>query len=99
MRSRRSAWHGGSHAPEHPLSRPPGRRGRGGAGGVAAGLGKARGRAARRGAGPRGSEGRGGGGHAEGRVTRVVDGDTIHVWTGGHDEAVRYIGVDTPESV
>jgi micrococcal nuclease len=46
-----------------------------------------------------GSEGRGGGGHAEGRVTRVVDGDTIHVWTGGHDEAVRYIGVDTPESV
>src|SRR4051812_42699239 len=46
-----------------------------------------------------GSEGRGGGGHAEGRVTRVVDGDTIHVWTGGHDEAVRYIGIDTPESV
>jgi len=41
----------------------------------------------------------GGGGHAEGMVTRVVDGDTIHVWTGGHDEAVRYIGIDTPESV
>src|SRR5512135_3887347 len=39
------------------------------------------------------------GGQAEGTVTRVVDGDTIHVWTGGHDEAVRYIGVDTPESV
>lgn len=40
-----------------------------------------------------------GGGRAEGTVTRVVDGDTIHVWTGGRDEAVRYIGIDTPESV
>ena len=46
-----------------------------------------------------GSDGAGGGGRAEGTVTRVVDGDTIHVFTGGHDEAVRYIGVDTPESV
>ena len=48
-----------------------------------------------------GSDGGGGagGGRAEGTVTRVVDGDTIHVWTGGRDEAVRYIGVDTPESV
>jgi micrococcal nuclease len=35
----------------------------------------------------------------EGRVTRVVDGDTIHVMVGGVDEAVRYIGIDTPESV
>src|SRR3954466_6532640 len=34
-----------------------------------------------------------------GRVTRVVDGDTIHVRGGGRDENVRYIGVDTPESV
>ena len=36
---------------------------------------------------------------SEGRVTRVVDGDTIHVQVGGRDETVRYIGVDTPESV
>jgi micrococcal nuclease len=28
-----------------------------------------------------------------------VDGDTIHVRLGGADEAVRYIGIDTPESV
>ena len=34
-----------------------------------------------------------------GKVTRVVDGDTIHVSVGGRDETVRYIGVDTPESV
>ena len=34
-----------------------------------------------------------------GKVTRVVDGDTIHVQVGGRDETVRYIGVDTPESV
>jgi micrococcal nuclease len=34
-----------------------------------------------------------------GEVTRVVDGDTIHVDLGGTDETVRYIGVDTPESV
>jgi micrococcal nuclease len=30
---------------------------------------------------------------------RVVDGDTIRVVEGGREEAVRYIGVDTPESV
>jgi micrococcal nuclease len=33
------------------------------------------------------------------RVTRVVDGDTIEVRFGGHEEDVRYIGVDTPETV
>ncbi len=42
------------------------------------------------------------GGGAEktnGHVLRVVDGDTIHVRVAGQDESVRYIGVDTPESV
>jgi micrococcal nuclease len=34
-----------------------------------------------------------------GRVVRVVDGDTIHVQVGGTRETVRYVGVDTPESV
>src|SRR4051794_1580021 len=34
-----------------------------------------------------------------GRVVRVVDGDTIHVHLGGVEEKVRYIGIDTPESV
>jgi micrococcal nuclease len=32
-------------------------------------------------------------------VTRVVDGDTVEVQLGGREEDVRYIGVDTPESV
>jgi micrococcal nuclease len=32
-------------------------------------------------------------------VTRVVDGDTIEVAIDGRHEDVRYIGVDTPESV
>ena len=32
-------------------------------------------------------------------VTRVVDGDTIHVDIGGADYTVRYIGMDTPETV
>lgn len=32
-------------------------------------------------------------------VTRVVDGDTIEVQLGGREEDVRYIGVDTPETV
>ncbi|RJX19560.1 MAG: hypothetical protein C4570_05025 [Ammonifex sp.] len=31
--------------------------------------------------------------------TRVVDGDTIHVDIAGKDETVRFIGVDTPETV
>lgn len=33
------------------------------------------------------------------RVTRVVDGDTADVEAGGARDTVRYIGVDTPESV
>jgi micrococcal nuclease len=32
-------------------------------------------------------------------VTRIVDGDTIVVDVDGTEERVRYIGVDTPESV
>jgi micrococcal nuclease len=32
-------------------------------------------------------------------VTRVVDGDTVEVQLDGHEEDVRYIGVDTPETV
>src|SRR3954468_7195117 len=43
--------------------------------------------------------GAGDGPTADGTVTRVVDGDTIHVAVGGQDETVRYIGIDTPESV
>jgi micrococcal nuclease len=39
------------------------------------------------------------GGRASGTVTRVVDGDTVHVRIDGSDERVRYIGVDTPETV
>jgi micrococcal nuclease len=38
-------------------------------------------------------------GEEQGTVTRVVDGDTIHVRVEGRDETIRYIGVDTPESV
>ncbi len=35
-----------------------------------------------------------------GTVVRVVDGDTVHVRLGdGRVEKVRYIGIDTPESV
>ncbi len=43
----------------------------------------------------------GGGGEASARVLRVVDGDTIRVRldNGGAVERVRYIGIDTPESV
>jgi micrococcal nuclease len=39
------------------------------------------------------------GGSVEARVVRVVDGDTIVASVDGHDEYVRYIGVDTPETV
>jgi micrococcal nuclease len=34
-----------------------------------------------------------------GRVVRVVDGDTVAVALAGRVERVRYIGIDTPESV
>jgi micrococcal nuclease len=34
----------------------------------------------------------------DGRVVKVVDGDTIHVVLRGRRETVRYIGVDTPET-
>jgi micrococcal nuclease len=33
------------------------------------------------------------------KVVRVVDGDTIEVSIDGDDEDVRYIGIDTPETV
>ena len=36
---------------------------------------------------------------ANGVVTRVVDGDTAHVAVGGRDLDVRFIGIDTPETV
>jgi micrococcal nuclease len=32
-------------------------------------------------------------------VTRVVDGDTVEATVGGSSEDIRYIGIDTPESV
>jgi len=32
-------------------------------------------------------------------VTRVIDGDTIEVSIDGRDDEVRYIGIDTPETV
>ncbi len=34
-----------------------------------------------------------------GTVDRVIDGDTIRVRIGNRVETVRYIGVDTPETV
>jgi micrococcal nuclease len=40
----------------------------------------------------------GAGAAGEGRVVKVVDGDTIHVVVAGRRETVRYIGVDTPET-
>jgi micrococcal nuclease len=36
---------------------------------------------------------------AEVKVTRVVDGDTVEATVDGQTEDIRYIGVDTPESV
>jgi micrococcal nuclease len=39
------------------------------------------------------------GGSADARLERVVDGDTIAVSLSGREEHVRYIGVDTPETV
>ena len=35
----------------------------------------------------------------EGVVTKVVDGDTIHVRFGGANETIRLIGINTPETV
>ena len=32
-------------------------------------------------------------------ITKVTDGDTVHVIYDGHDERVRLIGINTPESV
>jgi micrococcal nuclease len=49
--------------------------------------------------GDSGDGGGGGGGSARATVTRVVDGDTVEVSMGGGTEDVRYIGIDTPESV
>jgi micrococcal nuclease len=47
-----------------------------------------------------GGEGTTPSGHAvTAKVVRVVDGDTIVASVDGHDEYVRYIGVDTPETV
>jgi micrococcal nuclease len=40
-----------------------------------------------------------GGQKSDASVVRVVDGDTINVEVDGRRETVRYIGVDTPESV
>ena len=40
-----------------------------------------------------------GGQAQQAKVTRVVDGDTIKVRLAGRSERVRYIGMDTPESV
>ena len=39
------------------------------------------------------------GGTANARLERVIDGDTIVARVDGHDEHVRYIGLDTPETV
>ncbi|MGN6190170.1 MAG: thermonuclease family protein [Conexibacter sp.] len=39
------------------------------------------------------------GGSASARLERVIDGDTIVAQVGGREERVRYIGVDTPETV
>jgi micrococcal nuclease len=46
-----------------------------------------------------GGGGEGGPGAGRGRVVRVVDGDTVAVRIEGRVEDVRYIGVDTPETV
>ncbi len=43
--------------------------------------------------------GAGPGNSASAKVLRVVDGDTIEVELRGRTEDVRYIGIDTPESV
>jgi micrococcal nuclease len=40
-----------------------------------------------------------GGGSARARVIRAIDGDTIEVRIRGRTDEVRYIGIDTPETV
>jgi micrococcal nuclease len=44
-------------------------------------------------------DGGSGGGDVSARVVRVVDGDTIVVSIDHREDRVRYIGIDTPESV
>jgi micrococcal nuclease len=39
------------------------------------------------------------GGSAAARLERVIDGDTIVADVGGREEHIRYIGIDTPETV
>jgi micrococcal nuclease len=39
------------------------------------------------------------GGSASAQLERVIDGDTIVARVGGREERVRYIGLDTPETV
>jgi len=39
------------------------------------------------------------GGSASARLERVIDGDTIVAEVEGHEERIRYIGIDTPETV
>ncbi len=48
---------------------------------------------------PGGDAGERAGGSAQVDVLRIVDGDTIEVDLDGRTEDVRYIGIDTPESV
>jgi len=49
--------------------------------------------------GPGSDDGPAAGSSVRARVVRVVDGDTIVARVDGEDEYVRYIGVDTPETV
>jgi len=44
-----------------------------------------------------GCGGSGSGRHAQARVVRVVDGDTVKVRLDGRVQSLRYIGMDTPE--
>ncbi len=48
---------------------------------------------------PSGPGGDDGSGSVRARVVRVIDGDTIEVSIDGEREDVRYIGMDTPETV
>jgi micrococcal nuclease len=51
------------------------------------------------GGGPRGDGGPSAGDSVRARVVRVVDGDTIVASVDGEHEYVRYVGIDTPETV